>query len=352
MAIHPPATCHHHSFFVFLWPRGVRSRICLSSPPPTWKLHQAAKTRRTQPSAAPTGAARSPATKACKRPAAARSAQLRGRPALLAAVDDVALMGALEVVLTLMAARAPALELAHATAKHQPAADLHTAVLPLANPTSAFSHHRVLRSRRRSSWRLRHQGVLAVKLVHPFMASVPHALLLAHRLLLLQNPPAEHLAPRGPARARQGRPQGQPAHLRPLPRAVPRALAHLHGALKQPLLMLQAGPSTTRGSSRSRRSATARLRTSRTGRRSEGGWPGAAAGEATKTHQAPQREEDPPQASSQPTASAISQPASTAVTASAHAGTTAASPSRPALHQAQQQPTPAAAASASKAISA
>ena len=246
-------------------------------------------------------------------------------------------MGALEVVLTLMAARAPALELAHATAKHQPAADLHTAVLPLANPTSAFSHHRVLRSRRRSSWRLRHHGVLAVKLVHPFMASVPHALLLAHRLLR-QNPPAEHLAPRGPARARQGRPQGQPAHLRPLPRAVPRALAHLHGALKQPLLMLQAGPSTTRGSARSRRSATARLRTSRTGRRSEGGWPGAAAGEATKTHQAPQREEDPSQASSQPTASAISQPASTAVPASAHAGTTAASPSRPALHQAQQQP--------------
>ena len=210
-------------------------------------------------------------------------------------------MGALEVVLTLMAARAPALELAHATAKHQPAADLHTAVLPLANPTSAFSHHRVLRSRRRSSWRLRHQGVLAVKLVHPFMASVPHALLLAHRLLLLQNPPAEHPAPRGPTRARQGRPQGQPAHLRPLPRAVPRALAHLHGALKQPLLMLQAGPSTTRGSSRSRRSATARLRTSRTGRRSEGGWPGAAADKATKTHQAPQREEDPPKTKQQST---------------------------------------------------
>ena len=150
----------HHIFFWFLWPRGVRNRISLSKPPPTWKQHQAAKTRRTQPSAAPTGAARSPATKACKRPAAARSAQLRGRPALLAAVDDVALMGALEVVLTLMAARAPALELAHATAKHQPTADVQTAVPPLANPTSAFSHHRVLRSRRRSSWRLRHQGVL------------------------------------------------------------------------------------------------------------------------------------------------------------------------------------------------
>ena len=200
------------------------------------------------------------------------------------------------------------LELAHAMAKHQPAADGHDSGASLWRcPTSAFSHH----------WG---PPVPAAVLVEApasgcvgsqtraaaFMASVPQALL---EIGTPTAPPPES-ASRASRTARPSTQPGKAARRDSRPTCDrsrgqwPRALAHLHGALEQPLLMPQAGPNTTRGSARSRRSATARLHYVED-RPSLGR--GLAGCRCRRSHQNPpgptaRGGPPPPQASSQPTA--------------------------------------------------